>query len=282
MSSLPSAYATLSLVGKVAFVTGGSSGIGKATAKLLAARGAKVAIAARRQPESDAVISDIKKAGGEAYFVQMDVMKEDDIKRAIEQTVAKYGRIDIAFNNSGIMGPMLPSHKVPTDDFDSVIATNIKGVALCMKYELLQMLQQIKADGQPDVSTYDQNQQPNEYYKTATHHSIINNASIFGTHALPNWAAYSAAKHAVIGLTKSAAIEYGKEGIRVNTVNYGFVVSGMTESTPIDWMVKQMPVGRLGQGVEAAEAVAWLGSDASSFITGSSITIDGGVSAKCM
>ena len=282
MTSLPSAYASLSLLGKVAFVTGGSSGIGKAAAKLLAARGAQVAIAARRQPESDAVVSDIKQAGGEAFFVQMDVTKEEDIKRAIEQTVARYGRIDIAFNNSGTMGPNGLSHLLATDDLDLVLTTNVKGVALCMKYEVIQMLKQIKADGQPDVSSYNQRQQPNEYYKQATRHSIINNASIFGVSALPTWAAYSAAKHAVIGLTKSAAMEYGKDGIRINAVNYGFILSGMSDSTPIDFMVKQVPMGRVGQGAEAAEIVAWLASDASSFATGSSITIDGGVSAKCM
>ena len=282
MTSLPSAFASVSLAGKVAFVTGGSSGIGKATAKLLAARGAQVAIAARRQPESEAVVSDIQQAGGKAWFVQMDVTKEEDIKRAVDETVAHYGRIDIAFNNSGTMGQNGRCHTLPTDDLDLVLTTNVKGVALCMKYEITQMLKQMKAEGQADVSTYDQNKQPNEYYKQATRYSIINNASIFGVSALPSWSAYSAAKHAVIGFTKSAAIEYGKEGIRINTVNYGFILSGMSESTPIGFMLKQVPVGRLGQGAEAAEAVAWLASDASSFATGSCITIDGGVSAKCM
>ena len=282
MSTLPSAYASISLSGKVVFITGASSGIGKATAKLLAARGARVALAARREAESEEVVADIKKAGGEAFFVQMDVSKEDDIKRAVEQTVAKYGRIDVAFNNSGTMGPMLQTHKLETADLDAVLTTNVRGVQLCMKYELAQMLAQITADGQPEVGSYDQRVQPNSYYKQATRHSIINNASIFGVHALPNWSAYSASKHAVIGLSKSAAVEYGKVGIRVNTVNYGFILSGMSESTPIDFMVSKVPVGRVGQGVEAAEAVGWLASDASSFVTGSSITVDGGVAAQCM
>lgn len=278
-SSVPAAFASLSLAGKVAFITGGSSGIGKATAKLFAARGARVAIAARRQAESEAVVAAIQKDGGDAWFVQMDVTVEADIQRAIEQTVAHYGRIDVAFNNSGTMGPQGPSHLLPTAELDTVLNTNVKGVALCMKYQIIQMLKQIKADGQPDVTSYDQKQQPNEYYKQATRHSIINNASIFGVSALPTWSAYSAAKHAVIGLTKSAAMDYAKDGIRINTVHYGFILSGMSESTPVDFMIKGVPVGRIGQSAEAAEAAAWLASDASSFVTGSSITVDGGVSA---
>ena len=282
MSSLPSAFASLSLAGKVAFITGGSSGIGAATAKLLAARGAKVAIAARREEESKAVVGAIKEAGGDAFFVQMDVTVEEDIQKAIEQTVSHYGRIDIAFNNSGCMGDMKPTHAFPTSELDRVLNTNVKGVALCMKYELLQILKQIEHDKQPLVTSYDQKIQPNSYHKQATRYSLINNASIFGEHALPNWSAYSASKHAVIGLTKSAAVEYGPLGIRINTVNYGFIISGMSAGAMIDMMVKQVPAGRVGQGAEAAEAVAWLASDASSFVTGSSITVDGGVSAKCM
>ena len=279
---LPAAFASLSLSGKVCFVTGGSSGIGAETAKLMAARGAKVAIAARRVDEMEAVVRDIQQAtGGEAISIQMDVTKEDDIRRAIDATVAHFGRIDIAFNNSGIPGPRVRAHEVQSADVDSVIAVNWKGIELCMKYELAVMLKQIKDDQQPHIDSFDQTLQPNSYHKQATRHSIINSSSVTGFTAGPNMSPYSASKHAVLGLTRSAAVEYAKDGIRVNACNFGFVTTTKALDTglSVENRKRMIACGRLGQMVEAAELVCWLASDASSFVMGQDITVDGGSTA---
>lgn len=280
--SLPSAYSSLSLNGKVAFITGGSSGIGEATARLFAARGAKVVIAARREEQSLKVVKDIIDLGGEATFVKCDFSVESDVKKAIEEAVSKYGRIDVAFNNSGKLGPYGSTHEQTIESLMEVLDTNVKGVYSCMKHEIIQFQKQLKDEGSFDVTKLDHHIQPNNYYKEATRYSIINNASIFGeVGGLSMYSGYSASKHAVIGLSKSASKEYAAQGIRINTVNYGFVVSEITgtNSSMMDFMLPKVPAGRLGQGTEAAEAVAWLASDASSFVTGSSIRCDGGVAA---
>jgi NAD(P)-dependent dehydrogenase (short-subunit alcohol dehydrogenase family) len=283
--SLPAAYSSLSLNGKVVFITGGSSGIGESTAKLFAVRGAKVVIAARREEQSLQVVKDIINQGGEAIFVKCDVTVESDVKNAIDEAVSKYGRIDVAFNNSGKMGPHGSTHEQTAESLMEVLDTNVKGVYICMKHEIIQFQKQLKDAGSFDVTKLDHHIQPNDYYKQATRYSIINNASIFGeVGGLSMYSAYAASKHAVVGLSKSASKEYASQGIRINTVNYGFVVSEITGSKPsmIDFMLTKVPAGRLGQGSEAAEAVAWLASDASSFVTGSSIRCDGGVAACVM
>ena len=185
----------------------------------------------------------------------------------------------MAFNNSGGMGPNGLTHLQSADALTALLQVNLSGVYLCMKHELAQFAAQREADAaaHPPPSAFDHHQQPNTYFQQLSPYSIINNASIFGETGLPTYSAYAATKHAVLGLTKSVAKEYATQGVRVNAVNYGFIVSEITKGATVDFMLPKVPIGRLGQGVEAAECVAWLASQASSFITGSAITCDGGV-----
>lgn len=240
---------------KVALVTGGSFGIGKATAIAFAQRGAKVVVT--DIIEDGDTLSTIKKAGGEASFITCDVSNEAGIKAMIEKTIAVYGRIDYAFNNAGIEGTSAPTHECTTENWDKTINVNLKGVWLCMKYEIPQMLKQGKG-------------------------SIVNNASIAGLVGFPNIPAYVASKHGVIGLTKNAALEYAKLGIRVNVVCPGVIKTPMIDrftgkNKEVEKQFENMePVGRLGEPEEVAEAVTWLCSDSSSFVTGHSLAVDGG------
>jgi len=223
-SSFPSAYSALNLSGKVALVTGGSSGIGAASARLFASRGAKVVIASRREDESKAVVNSIIKAGGEAYFVKTDVAIESDIANAVQATVAKYGRLDIAFNNAGVLAELGPTHNATKNNIDKVLNVNVTGVFLSMKYEIEQFLKQAAADKNTvDVTKLDHNIQPNNYYLNSHPYSIINTSSALGRIAFPNMSAYIASKHAVEGLTKVAALDYAKQGIRVNNLGAGYV-----------------------------------------------------------
>ena len=240
---------------KVAIVTGGSFGIGKAAAIAFAKRGAKVVIADWKE---NAETSDaIRSFGGDAIFVNCDVSQEKDVKELVEKTVARYGSLDLAFNNAGIEGLSAPTHECTNDNWDRTIEINLKGVWLCMKYEIIQMLKQGKG-------------------------SIVNNASIAGLVGFQNIPAYVASKHGVIGLTKNAALEYAKRGIRVNVVCPGVIKTPMIDrftgkNKEVERQFATMePVGRLGQPEEVAEAVIWLCSDASSFITGDAIPVDGG------
>jgi NAD(P)-dependent dehydrogenase (short-subunit alcohol dehydrogenase family) len=240
---------------KVALVTGGSFGIGKATAIAFAQRGAKVVVT--DIIEDGDTLSTITKAGGEASFITCDVSNDASIKAMIEKTIAVYGRIDYAFNNAGIEGASAPTHECTTENWDKTINVNLKGVWLCMKYEIPQMLKQGKG-------------------------SIVNNASIAGLVGFPNIPAYVASKHGVIGLTKNAALEYAKLGIRVNVVCPGVIKTPMIDrftgkNKEVEKQFENMePVGRLGEPEEVAEAVTWLCSDSSSFVTGHSLAVDGG------
>lgn len=240
---------------KVAVITGGSFGIGKATAIAFAQRGAKVIIA--DIVEEGDTLSTIKLAGGEAGFISCDVSSEASIKEMIEKTIALYGRIDYAFNNAGIEGTSAPTHECSNENWDKTINVNLKGVWLCMKYEIPHMLQQGKG-------------------------AIVNNASIAGLVGFPNIPAYVASKHGVIGLTKNAALEYAKSGIRVNVVCPGVIKTPMIDrftgkNKEVEKQFENMePIGRFGQPEEVAEAVIWLCSDASSFVTGHSLAVDGG------
>lgn len=240
---------------KVALVTGGSFGIGKAAAIAFAQRGAKVVVA--DIVENDETVSTIRNFGGEAVFVVCDVSSETSIREMIEKTIANYGRLDYAFNNAGIEGHSAPTHECSTDNWDKTIDTNLKGVWLCMKYEIPLMLRAGKG-------------------------VIVNNASIAGLVGFPNIPAYVASKHGVIGLTKNAALEYAKAGIRVNVVCPGVIKTPMIDRfTGKDKEVEKQfesmePIGRLGEPEEVAEAVIWLCSDASSFVTGHSLAVDGG------
>ncbi len=240
---------------KVALVTGGSFGIGRATAIAFAAKGAKVVVA--DWMEGDETVNMIKKSGGEAFFVKCDVSKESDVKMMTEKTVEKFGRLDYAFNNAGIEGEMNITAACSVDNWDKTIGVNLKGIWLCMKYELPLMLKQNKG-------------------------AIVNCASIAGLVGFQGLPAYVASKHGVVGLTKTAALEYAKQGIRVNAVCPGVIKTAMIDRiTGKDKVVEKQfvdmePIGRMGQPKEVGEAVMWLCSDAASFVTGNAMAIDGG------
>jgi NAD(P)-dependent dehydrogenase (short-subunit alcohol dehydrogenase family) len=240
---------------KVAVVTGGSFGIGRAAAISFAARGANVVIA--DWVENDETTSTIKSAGGDAIFIKCDVSSDDSVKKMVDKTIAQYGRLDYAFNNAGVEGLSAPTHECTIENWDRTVDVNLKGVWLCMKYEIPHMLKQRKG-------------------------AIVNNASIAGLVGFPNIPAYVASKHGVIGLTKNAALEYAKLGIRVNVVCPGVIKTPMIDRfTGKNKEVEKQfasaePIGRLGQPEEVAEAVMWLCSDASSFVTGLSMAVDGG------
>jgi NAD(P)-dependent dehydrogenase (short-subunit alcohol dehydrogenase family) len=245
------------LQGKVALVTGGTSGIGRETAVLFAKSGAKVVVAGRRGPEGEETIELIRAAGGDSLFVKTNVSKASDVETLIQKAVEKFGRVDIAFNNAGIEGVWVPIVRQSEEDWDQIIAINLKGVWLCLKYEIRQMLKQ-GAGG-----------------------AIVNMGSVTGLIGSVGAAAYSASKHGVIGLTKSAALENAKSGIRVNAVCPGFTETPMADRI---FRVPQIhkhvlschPIGRLGKPVEIAEAVVWMCSDRASFMTGETLVLDGG------
>jgi NAD(P)-dependent dehydrogenase (short-subunit alcohol dehydrogenase family) len=254
------------LAGKVALVTGGTSGIGKATAIAMGVAGAKVVFSGRREAEGEDVANSIRKSGAECLFVRSDVSSESDVQALIEKTVSSYGRLDFAFNNAGIVRPPKPLHQQFVEDFDNLMATNLRGVFLCMKYEIQQMLTQGSG-------------------------VIINNSSAAGLIALPGAGPYAASKHAVMGLTRSAALDYAKQGIRINAVNPGYI--GTEAVTPsslkemgitleqFEAMVSSIvPMGRLGKPEEIAATVVFLCSDAASYITGQSLLVDGGYTAS--
>ena len=246
--------------GKVALVTGGNSGIGRASALAFARHGASVVIAARRVDRGEAVATEIRESGGEAIFVPTDVSVSEDIQQVVATSVSTFGRLDFAFNNAGTLPTQAPMHEVDEATWDRVMAVKLKGVWLCMKYEIEQMLNQ--GGG-----------------------VIVNDSSAGGLRGTRNWSPYGASKHGVIGLTKSAALEYVQQGIRVNVVCPGFVDTEMTQSfyggiAGRDEISSGQPAGRHGDPDEVAEAVVWLCSDAASFVNGVSLPVDGGVMAK--
>ena len=245
------------LEGKVGLVTGGTSGIGRDTAVLFAKAGAKVVVAGRRELEGNETIELVRAAGGEGLFVKADVSKDSEVVTLIQKAVEKFGRLDIAFNNAGIEGVWAPIVRQSEEDWDRTIAINLKGVWLCLKYEIRQMLQQ-RGGG-----------------------AIVNMASITGLIGSAGAAAYSASKHGVIGLTKTAALENAKSGIRINAVCPGFAETPMTDRIfRVPQVRKQVlsrhPIGRFGRAAEIAEAVVWMCSDRASFMTGQSLVLDGG------
>lgn len=243
--------------GKVALVTGGTSGIGKAAAIAFAREGAKVVLSGRREKEGLAVAEEIRKAGGTAHFVRADVAKESDVRRLVDETVAKFGRLDVAFNNAGVehLGALTEATE---EDYHKVFDVNVWGVVASMKYEIPAML---KCGGG----------------------AIINTSSVGGHIGMANVSLYAATKHAVEGLTKSAALEYAKKGVRVNAVAPAAIATEMIdrfagpEGTDGRKALAAMhPVGRMGKPEEIAEAVLYLASDAAKFTTGTSLAIDGG------
>ena len=251
----------MSFDGKVALVTGGTSGIGRETAIQFAKAGAKVVLAGRRTEAGEAVVNEITSAGGEAHFVQTDVTKEDQVKSLVEETVQHFGRLDIAFNNAGIEhgGPVT---EFTEEDYRKVFDINVLGVFLSQKYEIPAML---KSGGGV----------------------IINTSSILGQIAMPGAAVYNASKHAVEGITKTTALELAEQGIRVNCVAPGAIATDMIDrfageegTEARQQLASQHPMGRLGEAKEIAAAVLYLASDAASFTTGISLPVDGGYLAK--
>jgi NAD(P)-dependent dehydrogenase (short-subunit alcohol dehydrogenase family) len=242
--------------GKVALVTGGSSGIGRATAIKFGERGARVVVAARREKEGKETVEMIKKAGGEAMFVQTDVRIAPQVENMVQQTVKKYGRLDIAFNNAGVGGIMARLIRTTEETFDEVVDTNFKGVWLSMKYEIPVMLDQ--GGG-----------------------VIINNSSTAGVSTAERLSVYSGSKHAVVAISKAAATEYGKDNIRVVAVCPGWIKTRMTEELrareDADAFRSSIPLKRWGEPEEVAEMVVWLASDAASFVTGGTFVISGGM-----
>lgn len=247
------------LENKSILITGGSSGLGAAAAVLMAQEGAKVAIAARREPESMKIVKSIQDSGGEAMFIKADVCNRADVEEMVDEVVRTYGRLDCAVNNAGLSYPFVALADIEEDDWSSVIDVNLTAVWRCMKYEIKAML----ASGGG---------------------SIVNISSIFGLKPSDvGHAAYCASKHALIGLSGTAAVEYAKQGIRVNTVCPGYCHSEMVdpyfEALPdlAEAVLKRhSAMERLGESAEAAEAMLWFCSDASSFVNGAALTVDGG------
>jgi NAD(P)-dependent dehydrogenase (short-subunit alcohol dehydrogenase family) len=251
---------TAELQGKVVLVTGGTSGIGRDTAVLFAKAGAKVVIAGRREVEGKETVELVRVAGGEALFVKADVSKASEVEALVQKTVEKFGRLDIAFNNAGIEGIWVPITEQSEEDWDRTMDINLKGVWLCLKYEIRQMLKQGGGG------------------------AIVNMASAAGLVGLPGAATYSASKHGVIGLTKSAALENARKGIRVNVVCPAVIETPMAERAYSEpefhkFAVGLHPIGRFGRAEEVAEAVLWMCSDRASFMTGQSLVLDGGLLA---
>ncbi|MFC5871864.1 NAD(P)-dependent dehydrogenase, short-chain alcohol dehydrogenase family [Chryseobacterium arachidis] len=244
---------------QVVFVTGGAMGMGEAVAVMAAERGAKVVVADINEEAALKTVEKIKANGGEASAVKCDVSSAKDVEAAINFVVEKYGRLDAAFNNAGIQPRPSKLADLPEEEYDKVMSINLKGTLLTMKYELLQMQKQGSG-------------------------AIVNNSSIGGLVAGAGRAAYHATKHGVLGLTKSAAVEYAPEGIRINAVCPGvietpmvdemFALGDLDESASQDWA----PIKRLGKASEVAETVLWLFSPASSYIIGQPISVDGGIS----
>lgn len=248
--------------GKVAIVTGGSMGIGRATAVAFARQGAAVVVADYNTEEGQKTVQMVQETGGEGLFVETDVRKEADVKAMVEKTIQTYDRLDYAFNNAGVMQGGDPLSVQQSEAlFDQIIDTDVKGVWLCMKHEIPQMLQQGSG-------------------------VIVNCASAFGSVGAPGGAIYSASKHAVIGLTRSVALEQIKQGIRINAISPGAVdtpgVQTMTSGNPkmIEQTAAAHPIGRIAKPEEIADAVIYLCSDGASFVVGSVFSVDGGLTAQ--
>ena len=247
--------------GKVALVTGGGSGIGRATALAFAREGAQVVIGNRNVQRGEETVAMIKKGGGTASFKKTDVLVATEIKALVEHAVKTYGGLDLAFNNAGVEGVVASVVDQTEANYEAVMNVNVKGVWLSMKYEIPRMLE--RGGG-----------------------SIVNCSSVAGLIGFPNMSIYMASKHAVIGLTKVAAIEFSAQGIRINAVNPAVIDTEMVDRLAEGFGMKKEelvqfhPIGRLGRAEEIAEAVLWMCSDKSSFVTGHSLIVDGGFTAR--
>ena len=246
------------LESKVAIITGAGSGIGKAAALLFAKEGAKVVVSDISEKNGNSVVEEIKKAGGEAFFVKADSSKAEDNEALVKQTLDKYGALDIAVNNAGIGGPLSLTGEYPIDGWQKVIDINLSGVFYGLRYQIPAML--------PKGG------------------SIVNIASILGQAGTKYSPAYVAAKHGVVGLTKAAALEYADKNIRINSVGPGYIktplVVNSLDEAALNGLVGLHPIGRLGESEEIAELILWLASSRSSFVTGSYYAADGGYLAQ--
>ena len=247
--------------GKVALVTGGGSGIGRATALAFAREGAQVVIGNRNAQRGEETVSMIRDAGGTASFRRTDVLVATDVEALVDHAISKYGGLDLAFNNAGIEGDVRPLVEQTETNFDAVMDINVKGVWLSMKYEIPRILE--RGGG-----------------------AIVNCASVAGLIGFPGIGIYVASKHAVIGLTKNAALEYSAQGIRINAVNPAVIDTEMSDRVIANANLTKEdlstlhPIGRIGRVEEVAEAVLWLCSPRSSFVTGHSLIVDGGFTAR--
>ncbi|MFO7944252.1 MAG: SDR family oxidoreductase [Anaerolineales bacterium] len=248
------------LEGKVALVTGAASGIGRKVAEYYARDGAKVVVSDVDQKGGAETVDHIKNAGGQAVFIEADVSKPSDCKHLISATVEEFGQLDIACNNAGIGGEQNPTADYSLEGWEKVISVNLSGVFYCMKYEIPAMLE---SDGG----------------------AIVNISSILGQVGFQGAPAYVSAKHGVVGLTKTAAMEYGQQNIRVNAVGPAFIRTSLISKLEEDeeafqGLVGLHPIGRIGEPEEVAELVSWLSSDKASFVTSSYYPVDGGYLAQ--
>jgi NAD(P)-dependent dehydrogenase (short-subunit alcohol dehydrogenase family) len=243
--------------GKVALITGAGAGMGLAAAQAFAAEGAAVVLADVNENAAQSAAAQLISAGHQALALRCNVAEEAQVKAMVEKTVSAFGRLDAAFNNAGVQSPATDIADTTSQEFERVNGINLRGVWSCMKYELMQMREQGSG-------------------------AIVNNSSIGGLIGLPGRAIYHAAKHGVLGLTKSAAIEYAAKGIRINAVCPGTIETPMVEAMlknepeAMQEILKQQPIGRLGRPEEIAAAVLWLCSPASSFVIGHALVVDGG------
>lgn len=246
---------------KIALVTGGSSGIGRATAALFAREGARVVIADLNPEGGEETVRLIRDAGGEALFLRADVSQAVEVEALVQRIISTYGRLDCAHNNAGISGRFAATAEYAVEEWDRIIGVNLKGVWLCMKSEIPPMLAQGSG-------------------------AIVNTASVAGLSGARGLSAYAASKHAVVGLTRTAALEYARAGLRINAVCPGWVRTPMVESAFVTrpdleaQLSMSEPMGRIGAPEEVAEAVLWLCSDAAAFVTGHAMVVDGGLMAR--
>lgn len=246
---------------KTVLVTGGTSGIGETTAKSFAQAGARVALTGRRVERGQAIVEEIKASGGDALFIQTDITDTGQVEAMVAKTVEQYGGLDIAFNNAGIEGVMAPITEQTDENYDAVFNANVRGVLNAMRFEIPAML---KGGGG----------------------AIVNNASVAGLIGMGALSVYCASKHAVVGLTKCAALEWAKEGIRINAVCPAAIETDMyqrftgDDDQAKDYFTSLHPIGRVGTAQEIADAVLWLSSDEASFMVGQPIAVDGGFTVQ--